>query len=91
MNKIECIFFVGLMSLMSFATPTVTDVVAKQRYPWNGLVDITCKVEGMTETTKVFEFFVSAIVSDLGITNRLSNFWIIKDGVKSSDRAQFVK
>ena len=86
MNKLACIFFVGLMSLMSFAEPTVTDVVAKQRYPWNGLVDITCKVEGMTETTKVFEFFVSAIVSDLGITNRLSNFWIIKDGVKSSDR-----
>lgn len=27
------------------AEPTVTDVVAKQRYPW-GLVGITCKVEG---------------------------------------------
>ena len=86
MNKIECIFFVGLMSLMSFAEPMVTDVVAKQRYPWNGLVDITCKVEGLDETTKGFEFHASAIVSDLGITNRLSHFWIMKDGEKSTDR-----
>jgi hypothetical protein len=45
-------------------------------------------VEGLEleENTKGFEFYASAIVSDLGITNRLSNFWIIKDGVKSPDR-----
>ena len=68
------------------AEPTVTDVVAKQRYPWNGLVDITCNVEGLDETTKGFEFYASAIVSDFGITNRLSHFWIMKDGEKSTDR-----
>ena len=30
-----------LLPLSSFADPTVTDVVARQRYPWNGLVDIS--------------------------------------------------
>ena len=78
---------VSLIGAVAFAAePTVTDVVAKQRYPWNGLVDITCKVEGLDETTKGFEFYASAIVSDLGITNRLSHFWIMKDGEKSTDR-----
>ena len=84
--KLINLFFVGFVGLSSFAEPTVTDVVAKQRYPWNGLVDITCKVSGMDETTKGFEFFASAIVSDLGITNRLSHLWIMKDGEKSTDR-----
>lgn len=77
---------VVVVSVLAFATPTVTDVVAKQRYRWNGLVDITCKVSGIDETTKGFEFFASAIVSDLGITNRLSHLWIMKDGEKSTDR-----
>jgi hypothetical protein len=80
------LFFSSLiLGMVTFAAPTVTDVVAKQRYPWNGLVDITCKVEGMDETIKRFEFFASAIVSDLGITNSLSHFWIMKDGNKSTD------
>lgn len=30
-----------LIPLSSLADPTVTDVVARQRYPWNGLVDIS--------------------------------------------------
>ena len=74
-------------AFVAFAAPTVTDVVAKQRYPWNGLVDITCKVEGLEfeETTKGFEFFASAIVPNLGITNRLSHIWVMKDGAKSTD------
>ena len=80
--------FMTLLSASVFAEPIVSDITAKQRYPWNGLVDITCKVEGLEleETTKGFEFYASAIVSDLGITNRLSHFWIMKDGEKSTDR-----
>lgn len=74
-----------VLSMMGFSAPTVTDVVAKQRYPW-GLVDITCKVEGIDETTKGFEFYASAIVPNLGITNRLSHIWVMKDGAKSTDR-----
>ena len=86
MKKIISLLFAGLVGFSTFAAPTVTDVVAKQRYPWNGLVDITCKVSGIDKTTKGFEFFASAIVSDLGITNRLSHFWIMKDGEKSTDK-----
>ena len=86
MKKIIILLFAGFIGLAVHAAPTVTDVVAKQRYPWNGLVDITCKVEGLDETTKEFEFYASAIVSDLGITNRLSHFWVIKDGNKSTDK-----
>ena len=84
--KLINLFFAGFVGLSSFAAPMVTDVVAKQRYPWNGLVDITCKVSGIDETAKRFDFFASAIFSDLGITNRLSHFWIMKDGEKSTDR-----
>lgn len=84
MNKIECIFFVGLMSLMSFAEPTVTDVVAKQRYPW-GLVDITCKVAGIDEMIEDPKFVLYAVLSDSENVSRMSHFWIIRDGVKSSN------
>ena len=87
MNKIACIFFVGLMSLMSFAAPTVTDVVAKQRYPWNGLVDITCKVSGVDETIANPQFVLSAVLPDSGNVGRMSRFWVMRDGVKSSNLA----
>ena len=86
MKKIISLLFAGLVGFSTFAAPTVTEVVAKQRYPWNGLVDITCKVSGIDETTKGFEFFASAVVSNLGITNGLSHIWIMKDGVKSTDK-----
>ena len=86
MNKIACIFFVGLMSLMSFAAPTVTDVVAKQRYPW-GLVDITCKVEGIDEAKGDWCFVLSAVFPDSGNTRRMSQFWVMRDGIKSRNLA----
>lgn len=70
--------------IFCFADPTVTDVVAKQRRPW-GLVDITCKVSGIDETSKACVFMASAIIPDSGRTNRLSRFWIMKDGEKSMD------
>ena len=38
---------IGLCSLSAFAdTPTITGVTARQRYPWNGKVDITYTVTG---------------------------------------------
>ena len=37
---------VGLLSAAAFATPTVSDVVARQRYPWNGMVDIDYTITG---------------------------------------------
>ncbi len=43
------LFVIGAM-LCSFAnaTPYVTNVVAKQRYPWNGLVDVSYEIVGST-------------------------------------------
>ena len=52
--NIKRIITIGIMVAiagLAVAEPTVTDVVAKQRYPWNGLVDITCKVTGVNEPT----------------------------------------
>ena len=65
----------------------VSDVVAKQRYPWNGLVDITCKVMGISETIKGLEFAVEAVMPDMGNARRASHFWVVKDGTNSTDLA----
>ena len=69
---------------MSFAEPMVTDVVAKQRYPW-GLVDITCKVEGIDEANGDRDFVLSAVFPDSGNIRRMSQFWVMRDGIKSSN------
>ena len=67
------------------ASPTVTDVVAKQRYPWNGLVDITCKVTGISGTDQ-WKFSVSAVMPDSGEARQVSQFWVVKNGVNSTDK-----
>ena len=85
MRKIINLFFVGFVGLAAFAAPTVTDVVAKQRYPWNGLVDITCKVSGIDEMIDDPKFVLSAVLSDSENVSRMSHFWVIRDGVKSSN------
>ena len=35
-----------VMALPSWATPAVVDVSARQRYPWNGLVDVVVTLQG---------------------------------------------
>lgn len=53
-----CLTTLALVSTAAFAdTPTVSDVVAKQRYPWNGKVDITCAIfeSGTTAGEPVFQ------------------------------------
>ena len=40
----------------------VSDVKARQRWPWNGLVDITCTVSGIDGTTNGLEFAVAAVM-----------------------------
>ena len=37
---------VGIASIAYADTPTITDVTAQQRYPWNGKVDISYTVTG---------------------------------------------
>ena len=79
---------VSLIGAVAFAAePTVTDVVAKQRYPWNGLVDITCKVSGIDETIADRQFVVSAVFPDSENAVKMSKVWVIRDGVKSGNLA----
>ena len=61
-------------------TPTVTDVTAKQRYPWNGLVDITCKVSGIEADSGGYEFAVVAINNDTGRGYTVSTFSLQHNG-----------
>jgi hypothetical protein len=76
---------VAFVATMTFAEPTVTDVVAKQRYPWNGLVDITCKVTGISGTDQ-WKFSVDAVMPDSGNVRKISQFWVVKNGVNSTDK-----
>ena len=71
----------GLYSL----APEVTDVVARQRWPWNGLVDITCKVAGTEWMAEGFDFVVAAVMADSSVRN-VTHFWVVKDGRRSADR-----
>ena len=50
-----------VMAEVGFATPVVSGVTAKQRYPWNGLVDITVTLSGTEEecTAAMFPFYVT--------------------------------
>ena len=63
----------------------VTDVVARQRWPWNGLVDITCTVSG-TEWTDGSQDFVVAAVMDSGNVHTATNFWTVRNGKKAAVR-----
>ena len=76
-----------LQGFAAFAAPTVTDVVAKQQYPWNGLVDITCKVSGIDELIENPQFVLSAVLPDSENVSKMSRFWVMRDGVKSSNLA----
>ena len=67
--------------------PKVTDVVAKQRYPWNGLVDITCKVSGMVGATNELKLALAAVMPDTGNARSVRNFWVVRGGSNSTDRA----
>ena len=79
-------FFKAILFLpvFAFAVPTVTDVTAKQRFPWNGLVDIKCKVAGI-EDTKSYKFCVDAVMPDFGTTSRLSQFWVMQNGTRQNN------
>lgn len=85
MRKIIITIISVVMSMMSFAAPEVTDVVAKQRYPWNGLVDITCKVSGIDKLITDCRFVLSAVFPDSESVGKMSQFWVMRDGVKSSN------
>ena len=85
--NIKKVITVGIMAVTAVASaePVVTDVVAKQRYPWNGLVDITCKVSGISGTGQ-WKVAVEAVMPDTGNTRKVSQFWVVKNGVNSTDK-----
>ena len=84
-KKLIAVGITALAAFVAFADPTVTDVAAKQRYPWNGLVDITCKVTGIDGTGQC-EFSMAAVMPDTGEARNVSQFWVVKNGVNSTDR-----
>ena len=67
------------------AAPTVTGITAKQRYPWNGLVDITCKVSGIEADAGGYEFAVVAVNKETGREYTVSNFSIQHNGEEVPD------
>ena len=75
-----------LLAAVAAATPLwaadVNDVKARQRWPWNGLVDITCTVSGIDGTDYGLDFAVAAVMPDSSVHNA-TNFWVAKDGKKS--------
>ena len=66
-------------------TPTVSGVTAKQRYPWNGLVDIDCIVSGIEESTNGLYFVVATANSDSGVIHNVSHFWVVQNWTNSVD------
>ncbi len=84
-KRIAMFLAVAMAAMCVTADPVVTDVVAKQRYPWNGLVDITCKVTGISGTDP-WKFSVSAVMPDTGEARKVSQFWVVKNGVNSTDK-----
>jgi hypothetical protein len=52
------------------AAPYVTNVVAKQRYPW-GIVDISCDVKGIEESREI-GFSIQAVLPDSGVVKKAS-------------------
>lgn len=64
----------------------IENVRARQRWPWNGKVDIDCKVYGIYEAIYRVKFAVFAVDLDSGNTNKVSHFWVVRDGVNSNDR-----
>ena len=85
-KQIIMFFAAAIAATAAFAEPEVTDVVARQRYPWNGLVDITCSVTGINGTTNGLDFAVAMVNRDSGDVRKASNFWIVQDGKNSTDK-----
>ena len=80
------VVMMAIAGMVAFAAgPTITDEIAKQRYPWNGLVDITCTVSGINGTTNGLKFAVSAVMPDSGDVRRVYHFWVVRNGTNSTD------
>lgn len=59
-----------IITIKLSAAPYVTNVVAKQRYPW-GIVDISCDVKGIEESREI-GFSIQAVLPDSGVVKKAS-------------------
>ncbi len=89
-KKVITVGAIAFAAMYASAKLTVTDVTAKQRYPWNGLVDITCKVSGINGTTNGLEFALATVMPNSGNVRWVGRFWVVKNGTNSNDRAVHV-
>ena len=74
------VFYGVLADMLSFS---VTNVTFRQRYPWNGLVDIDCKVDCSDPTTNIL-LYVSAkdIATDKSLAVR--SVWLESDATHTN-------
>ena len=79
---------VALWGMAASGEVEVTNVSAKQRYPWNGLVDIECTVEGIGGEAEAegLKFAVSA-VEESGKVHRAKHVRAVRDGEETDDLA----
>ena len=85
MRRRTLVLMMAVVGMTAFAVPTVSNETAKQRFPWNGLVDITCTVSGI-DATDQWKFALEAVMPDTGDTRKVKQFWVMKNGVKSTDK-----
>ena len=89
-NKLMALMVAVVGMLVAWAeTPTVTDVTAKQRYPWNGLVDISCNVSGVDSAGDRYQFVVVAVDKDSGKEYTASHYSVVQEGENDSDYIVF--
>lgn len=74
--NIKKVFIVGLMAAAAsaLADVTITGVSAKQRYPWNGLIDIAYTITGDMSTMTRPSIIMTAVDENTGLTYLASTF-----------------
>lgn len=82
------VMVVGMLATWA-DTPMVTDVTAKQRYPWNGLVDISCNVSGVDSVGDRYRFVMVAVNKDSGEEYTASHFSVVQDSENDSEYIVF--
>lgn len=72
---------IGMMTMVAFALSstayailTVSNVSAKQRYPWNGLIDVTYTVSGEAGSVARPSIMMTAVDENTGLTYLASTF-----------------
>ena len=70
----------------ALADVTISGVIARQRCPWNGLVDIECTVIGIEGETNGLKLAVAAVMPDTGRARSIKHFQVEQGDKWSDDR-----